>query len=382
MRLTKAVIHLERLHRNIALVRDKVGASRLICVPVKADAYGHGAVAVAQTALDAGAQYLAVATVAEGAELRNAGIGAPVLLLSLPAPEELGEMAACRLTPLVADAAFATFVADAAAKAGVQLPVHLKIDTGMGRIGCRPAEAASLAGFIASSRHLVLTGTATHLAASDSLADKDIRYTERQLDRFNDAIEMIRKVGVDPGIIHAAASGAVLLHENACFDMVRPGILLYGYAPSPGLAGRLPVQPLMELISGVSFIKLVRKGESVSYGRTWYAPEDTFVATIPAGYGDGLNRRLSGDHSLLIRGKRYPLIGRVCMDQCMVDLGRETSIERWETVIIFGSAPAFSAADIAEKLDTIPYEVTCTINKRVPRVFEKGLCQGMGTGDF
>jgi alanine racemase len=213
----------------------------------------------------------------------------------------------------------------------------------------------------------VYAGTATHLSVADSRTPEDIRYTKKQLSLFSQAVESIRAAGLDPGIVHAANSGAILLHEDACFDMVRPGILLYGYSPveKPPII----VEPVMELITRIVLIKTMRGGEAVSYGRTWTAAADTRVATIPVGYGDGLPRGLSGNFSVRIQCRFYPLAGRVCMDQCMVDLGNEANIRRWDEVTVFGGK-AQSAADIAAALRTIPYEITCNINKRVPRIYE------------
>jgi alanine racemase len=353
------------------MVRDRIGPGRRICVPVKADAYGHGAVPLARAALDAGASFLAVSTVEEGAELRDAGIDAPILLLSIPLPEELAGIVSCKLIPLVGDGDFVRDLAAAAERAGEPLTVHLKVDTGMGRIGCRPREAAELASCIAGFRTLKLGGIATHLAVSDSPDRAAVSDTKEQLARFTDAVEDIRRRGIDPGIVHAANTGAVAFHEDAWFDMVRPGILLYGYAPE-GAEAILPVQPVMELTTQIVFIKTVKKGETVSYGRTWTAERDTRIATIPVGYGDGLPRRLSGNFSVVVNGDRYPLAGRICMDQCMIDLGPElpgdAEIRRWDTVTVFGGT-ACSAGDIAAKLGTIPYEITCGVNKRVPRVY-------------
>jgi alanine racemase len=306
--------------------------------------------------------------VREGEELRAAGITAPVLLLSPPLPEELPEILAGELCPLVCDREFVRAAGQAAAALGKVLPVHLKIDTGMGRIGCRPGEAADLARYIRTFKGLSLTGTATHLAAADSPLEEDIRYTQNQLERFREAVEDIRAAGIDPGVVHAANSGAVVFHENAWFDMVRPGIVLYGYSPGGDSPRALPVEPVMEMRTRIVFIKEVKKGESLSYGRTWTAPRDTRIATLPAGYADGLPRALSGNHSVYIRGAPYPLVGRICMDQCLADLGPDSDIRRWEEAVLFGG-PAPGAADIALKLATIPYEITCHINRRVPRVY-------------
>ncbi|MDR1374546.1 MAG: alanine racemase [Treponema sp.] len=364
MRATRAIIHLDRFRRNIETVRDKVG-SRLICVPVKAGAYGHGALPMARAALEAGAGYLATATVEEGMELRAGGVTGPILLLSVPLIEEIPRLVSSGLIPLTADKEFAAAAAAAAGREGIRLPVHLKIDTGMGRIGCRPEEAAELGRYIQSLKSLEYAGTATHLAVSDSAADADTGYTRRQLARFGEAVESLKQAGVDPGIIHAANTGGVVFHRESWFDMVRPGILLYGYAPA---GSALQTEPVMELVSRITFIKTVRKGESVSYGRLWTAPEDRIIATIPLGYGDGFPRALSGNYQVYIRGRHYPLAGRICMDQCMIDLGTGTDIGRGEEVTVFGGA-APGAGYVAGLLGTIPYEITCNINKRVPRVY-------------
>ena len=352
----------------MAAARGKAGSRPKLCVSVKADAYGHGAVPVARCALEAGAEYLAVACVAEGAELRAAGIAAPILLFSQILPEELPEMVSLELTPFVSDEEFIERIAWAAAQAEKQIAVHLKVDTGMGRLGCRPEEAAALAAAIASRKSLTLGGVATHLSASDSLELGDMAYTKEQLRRFREAVASIRKAGIDPGLVHAANSGALVFHDEAFFDMIRPGIFLYGYSPAASVRGGLNAEPVMELRSAVVLVKQVKKGEAVSYGRTWTAPEDTLIGVIAAGYADGFPRLLSNDHSIRIRGKAYPLAGRICMDQCMVNLGAETDVRRGDEAVIFG--PGFiTAADIAKKLQTIPYEITCNINKRVPRVY-------------
>ncbi len=371
MHATRALIHLDLLRSNIAAVKAFVGGRR-ICFPVKADAYGHGAVPVASAALGAGVDFLAVATVQEGEELRRACIQAPIILLSLPSPEELPALIASRLTPMVADAAFARELDAAAAAAGTTLPIHLKIDTGMGRIGCRPENAPGFAAEVAALRSLRIEGTATHLAASDSRDGGDLAYTERQIDAFESTIAAIRAAGIDPGILHAANSGGVALHPRSWFDMVRPGLALYGYPPVDGLDGVLKVSPVMELESRLVFIKPVRAGESVSYGRIWTADRDTVIGTIPVGYADGLPRGLSNRLTVIVGGRAFPQVGRICMDQCMVDLGPDSSARKGDRVVLFGPGPGVpSAADLAREHGTIPYEITCGINKRVPRVYRE-----------
>ena len=369
MRATRAIIHLGNFRRNIEAARKKAGPRCKICVPVKANAYGHGAVALSRCALEAGAEYLAVAAVSEGAELRAAGINAPILLLSQALPEEVPELISLDLSPMVSDSDFIEEIAGAAKQAKKKVSLHLKVDTGMGRMGCRPEEAVVLAQKIAADKQLVLAGTATHLSVSDSLELGDIAYTKEQLRRFREVAASIKKAGIDHGMLHAANSGALVFHDEAFFDMIRPGIFLYGYSPAASVRGGLNSEPVMELRSAVVQIKKIKKGESVSYGRTWTAPEDTSIGVIPAGYADGFPRLLSNNHSILIRGRAYPLAGRICMDQCMVNLGPEPEVQRWDEATIFG--PGFTtAADIAAKLKTISYEITCNINKRVPRVYE------------
>jgi len=385
MRATRAIVHLDYFLRNFKAVRGRIGPETQICVPVKADAYGHGALEIARASLMAGASCLGVATVQEGAELKTGpfvpAVSVPILVFSQPLPSEIPEIIKHGLTPLVSDAEFIELLAKAAEEAKIRLPVHLKIDTGMGRMGCAPAEAPSLARQIDVCPSLEYAGTATHLAVSDSSAPEDMAYTKQQIAVFKKALEQIRAAGVDTGIVHAANSGAIVLHPEAWFDMVRPGIILYGYnlAVSNETAGEavlgespiepLEVQPVMELRTNVVLIKQVKKGETVSYGRTWTADRDTHIAVLPVGYADGLPRLASNDWQTVINGKTYPLVGRICMDQCMADLGAGTDIRRWDEASIFGG-PAPSAAVLAERTWTIPYEITCNINRRVPRIYE------------
>jgi len=366
---TIAVIHLDSFLGNINAVRTRIGRGRRICIPVKADAYGHGALEIAKTGLEAGAYCLGTASVTEGIELRKGGIKAPILLFSQPHPDEIPELVQARLTPFVSDAWFASTLNERSSAEGIKLPVHLKIDTGMGRLGCAPEEARALARRIAECAALELAGTATHFAVSDSTDERDRAYTQAQIARFKETVGAIRDAGINTGIVHAANSGAVIQYPDAWFDMVRPGILLYGYKTVEEKEPPLEVRPVMELRSVVSLIKKVKKGESVSYGRTWIASRDTFIAVLPAGYGDGLPRLASGKWQAVIGGKTYPLAGRVCMDQCCVDLGDEPDVRRWDEAVIFGGC-APDAAALAAVVETIPYEITCNINKRVPRVYE------------
>lgn len=384
MRATRAIIHLGNLQSNIAAIRRNLSPGTRLCIPVKADAYGHGATRVAVAAIRAGATHLAVASAQEGIDLREAGIVSPILSLSLPIPEEIPSIVENDLSPLVVDLEFIEELASVAKTMGKIVQVHLKIDTGMNRIGCSPENSLELAKVIAKHRNLELAGTATHLSVADSVAPDDVDYTRAQLARFDAALETFRKAGIDPGIVHAANSGAIAQFPESHYDMVRPGILVYGYPPSAELADRIPVQPVMELESRVVAMKKIEAGSSVSYGRTWTAAEDTWIGTLPVGYADGLARKLSPGLRVRIGDGLYPIVGRICMDQCMVDLGPDPWVQRWDRAVIFGpmdspnedrkgavsGTPTPSAETLAEILGTIPYEITCGINKRVPRVYD------------
>jgi len=374
---TRAIIHLDRFIGNFQAVKARIGQERRICVPVKANAYGHGALEIAKKSLEADAYCLGVATVEEGKELRNGGITAPILLFTQPNPTEIQDILTAGLIPFVSDEWYASALNEAAGK--IKLPVHLKIDTGMGRNGCPAEEVLALARYIDTCASLELAGTATHFAVSDSTDAEDIAYTKLQLSRFKEAVDVIKNAGIDPGIVHAANSGAVILHPDTWLDMVRPGILLYGYKNAeekdiPDFPFEtIKAQPVMELRTTVVMIKKIRKNETVSYGRIWTAPYDTNIAILAAGYADGLPLNASNKWQAVIGGKTYPIAGRICMDQCCADLGQESDVRRWDEAIIFGGC-AQDAAALAEATGTIPYEITCNINKRVPRVYEANYC--------
>lgn len=383
MRPTFARIHLGNLEHNLSLIRSKISAQSRMCVAVKADAYGHGAVVCARKALEAGADFLAVAAVSEGVELRKAGITCPVLLLSLCAPDEIGQAVENSLTPLVFDREYIRLFADEAARLGVRdFPVHLAVDTGMGRIGCYPDETGETAEIIQDTRTLSLGGVCTHFSAADSLLAADVDYTARQYDRFLLAVDNIRKRGIDPGIRHCANSAVTLCHPQMHLDMCRPGIIVYGYYPGQvdrsyfeAMGEKQFLKPVMELVSRVAAVRAFRREGCVSYGRTWTADKDTVMAILPIGYGDGLFRRMNQTPAGLkvaINGNQYPVRGRICMDQCMVELGEESGVKRWDEAVIFGpkeSGAAASAQEIADATGTISYEITCGVSKRVPRIY-------------
>ncbi|MGP1438213.1 MAG: alanine racemase [Treponema sp.] len=371
MRPTKAIIHLDNLQHNIREVKKRLNENVKICLAVKADAYGHGAVHSSVAAIRSGVTHLAVASVQEGIELRNAGIIAPIISLSIPSLDEAKDIVLNNIQPLVVDEEYIEQLNNVAFSLNKKAGVHLKVDTGMARIGCKGDEVTRLAKKINEKGNLHLEGVATHFAVSDSKNTDDISFTEKQISIFKKAIANIQNEGIRIPLIHASNSGAVLFQKEQ-FDMVRIGLLAYGYSPFDEEICEIDLKPVMELLTEVVFIKKVEKGESVSYGRTWVCPKDTYIATLPIGYADGLSRSLSSKLKVRIGSSFYPIVGRICMDQCMVDIGAEPSVKRWDEVCVFGPSNGIknnSAKDVANYAGTICYEITSNINKRVPRVY-------------
>lgn len=365
MRNTAVIIYIDHFIHNIQQVRNLVGPSVKICASVKADAYGHGAVALARAAERAGIDFLGIACPEEGAELRNAGIRLPLLMYGLCLPEDIPRVVDLEISAIVADAAGIEGFARSAARQKKVARLHLKIDTGMGRIGCLPEQALSLAKQIASSPHLILEGLATHFPISD---EADRSFTQRQIQQFLGIVNQIEKESIRPPLLHASNSGGILQYPEANLSMVRPGILLYGYFPSREVPRTLSLKPVMELKASVLFLKKVPPGTPISYGCTYRTHETTTIATIGAGYADGYPRSLSNKGRVLIRNRCYPIVGRVTMDQIMVDVGKDPEVERYDEAILFGPNPLGpSAEEVAELAGTITYEITCGINRRIPR---------------
>lgn len=360
---TRAIVDLDAITQNMRGIRNRVG-DRLVLAAVKANAYGHGVVPVSQHLERLGlADALGVATVPEGIELREAGVSLPILKLShCIAADELAAAVAHDITPTVVDAP----TIDAVAAAGGRR-VHLKIDTGMRRIGADPHEAVELARRI-DDASLELEGVFTHLPVSDSPAGDD--FTRQQLATFHAAVDAVTASRGPVELVHASNSGAVLGHELDGLTMVRPGVIVYGYHPDAECVRSITLRPAMELHSQVSFVKRVEAGQSVGYGRTWMAPQDTWVATVPVGYADGYSRRMSNRGRMVIDGRAYPVVGRVCMDQTMVDLGPgPTCVRPGDNVVVLGAEDAggMGIEEAAGVMDTIPYEVTCLIAARATR---------------
>ena len=363
-----AVVDLEAIAGNVKGVRARVGPSVKIMAVVKADAYGHGAVEVSRAALEAGADWLGVAIPEEGAELRRAGLQAPILVLGPTPPDQADLVAAFDLDQTLPSLQLAQALSRSASERGRRIGVHLKVDTGMGRIGVPPSEAVAFAKRILLLPGLDLRGLMTHLATADE-ADKT--HALAQLKLLREVDEALRREGIQGLLRHAANSAAVLDLPEAFLDLVRPGIMLYGYYPSKAVSHSVPLRPALSFIAQVAYLKEVPEGTGISYGRTFVALKPLKVATLPLGYADGYSRLLSNRGEVLIRGRRAKVIGRVCMDMVMVDVTDIPGVEVGDEAVIYGrqGEEAISVDEVAEGLGTISYELLSLISKRVPRIY-------------
>ena len=371
LRATRAVINLNNLKHNIRAFRNYVSDKTAIMAVVKADGYGHGASVIAPIALKHGASWLGVAFVEEGVLLREKGLTAPILVLN-PAFNNQAELYfSHNLTPTIFTMETAKFFSALAEKNNYRLKFHLKVDTGMGRVGVFPYDKAeAFLGQVMKLPNLTCSGLYTHFATAD---ETDKEYAKKQLTRFLYLTNKLKSKGICPPLIHAANSAATMELPETWLDMIRLGISMYGHYPSKEVdKGNVCLKPLMTLKSKVSFKKIVPAGSCISYGCTFITKKETPVATVPLGYGDGYSRLLSNKAHVLIRGKRHPVIGRICMDQFMVDISAEPEIKEGDEVVLFGEQKeAFiGVEELADLIGTINYEVLCAVGKRVPRVYK------------
>jgi alanine racemase len=363
-------VDLDAVRDNVAVLREVAAPAELLAV-VKANGYGHGAVPVSRAALDAGASWLGVARVEEGEQLRAAGIDAPVMLLSEPAPRVASRVVEAALTPVVYTGFGIDGLVKATADAGRTSPldVHLKVDTGMHRVGCAPDDALAVARSIAGHDELTLAGVCTHLAVAD---EPENPYTGEQLARFERVLAELDAAGLRPPLVHAANSAGLLAEPRARYDLVRVGIACYGLPPAPALAGRAELRPALSLRARVTLVKTLPPGTHVSYGLRSAVGETGRVATVPAGYADGVPRNLGlVGGEVLVRGRRRPIVGVVTMDQLLVDLG-DVPAEPGDEVVLIGRQgdDEITATEWAGRLGTISYEVVTGIGARVPRTYD------------
>jgi len=358
---------------NVAHICEVVAPS-VVCAVVKADGYGHGAVPVARAAVAGGAGHLGVALAEEGHELRQAGVDVPVIVLSEPAPEAMRLVVEDKLTPTIyTERGLAALLGAVAAQdRAAAVPLHLKVDTGMHRVGASPAYVLELARAVVANPVLALEGLYTHLAVADDPADP---YTQEQLASFDGVIGALAAGGTRPFLLHAANSAGALVHPGSRYQMVRPGIAIYGLAPASSMRGHPSVRPLRPALSfkaEVSYAKEVAAGEGLSYGLRYRLSASSVIATVPVGYADGAPRRLSEvGGQVLIGGHRRPIAGSVTMDQILVDCGPGAGVKAGDEVVLIGRQgdEEVTAWEWAERLGTIAYEVTCALSPRLPRIY-------------
>jgi alanine racemase len=367
-RPTAAHIDLAALEHNYREV-VRCAEGRKVLVVVKARAYGHGAATVARRLLEQGADMLGVAIVEEGRELREAGIDAQVLVMGPLFPEQAATVVALRLTPAVYSMPFALALSEAARERKTRVSVHVKIDTGMGRIGIPPETAPDFIADLQRLGNIDAEGLMTHFADAD-LRDK--AFASRQMDRFEALLKTLDDRGTRIPLRHAANSAAVLDFRRALFTMVRPGLMLYGYNPLEAGLDKADLMPVLSLVTRIAFLKNVPAGVPISYGRTFTTRRESLIATLPVGYADGYSRGLSNKGEALVRGARAPIVGRVCMDMCMIDVTGIAGVREGDEVALIGGQgkERITADELAEKTGTISYEVLCGISARVPRIYD------------
>lgn len=367
-RWARVVVDLDAVAHNVRTLKARTRPGTLFMAVVKADGYGHGAVQIARAVLKAGADRLGVATVDEAIELREAGIDSPLQLLSEPPASAIDLVVEHDLIPTVMTPAFARALSRAAVAAGCEARFHLKVDTGMNRIGVRTEDAPVVASEIASLPGLRMEGVFTHFATADVVGDWDF---ETQVARFVEVVARMRDEGVSSVIVHACNSAGTILHPEAHFDMVRCGIAIYGLHPAPSTYGAIDLRPAMSVVARVTLVKRIGIGEGVSYGLTWRAAAPATIATLPLGYADGVHRLLSNRMEVLVGGVRCAQVGRVCMDQLMVEVPRNQKVSAGDEAVLIGTQgeQRILMDELAEAAETINYELACALGMRMPRVY-------------
>ena len=371
-RPTRIVVDLDAIAHNLGAVRARTGVP--VMAVVKANAYGHGLVPVARHLESLGVEQLGVAFLEEGIALRQAGVRIPILVMGGIFGPQAAQFIAHDLEATVSSLDKLRQVEAAAEAAGRKATVQLKIDTGMERIGVHSYSAGPFIEAAVASRWCTLKGVYSHLACAD---DPESGMTALQVERFAEACAHFERLGAPMPLRHLANSGGVLHFPETWLDMVRPGIVLYGVLPDPASRATIDLRPALSLLSQVVYFKVVKAGRPVSYGATWAPPEDTRVVTVPIGYGDGWPRALSSRGEVLVRGARHPVVGRICMDQFMVDIGRGSAFNEDEVVLLGRQGgEAIRVEDVAAAAGTIPYELLTGLNLRIPRHYLRGAGAG------
>ena len=371
-RPTYVEVDLQRLAENFNAIRNGLGSSTKILAVVKADAYGHGAVPIARTLCEQGADFLGVATVEEGVELRCAGVEVPLLVLSGLTSSQIPQLVASGLTPVLFDFETTEDLYRFARDAGKKIGIHVKIDTGMGRLGILPNQVESfLQALKKMEPFLIFEGLLSHFASADG---EGMAQTEDQIRIFGEILHQVQQAGFHP-IPHIANSAAILQRLPFSDLLVRPGLLLYGYVPSSHLEGIVSVRPILSWKTQILSIREVPQGFSVSYGGSFVTRRRSRLAVLPVGYADGYPRSLSNCAEVLVRGRRVPIVGRVCMDLTMIDLTEIPEAQTGDEVALIGEqgGECLTAHEIAQWSHTISYEILCGIGRRVPRHYKESL---------
>jgi len=373
-----AQINLNHIEHNIHYIRNIVAPKTKIMAVVKADAYGHGSIPVSRVLLENGADMLAVTTIDEALELRDAGFDVPILILSPVFDDAISRAVANNITLTVFDLATAQQISEAAALAGRTAKLHIKLDTGMSRVGFPCTEnstenraIAEEIAQIATLPHINVEGIFTHFAKAD---EADRSFTDLQFSRFSAMCSLLEEMGIHIPIHHVCNSAATIKFPEYHLDMVRCGIILYGSAPSDEMEGMADIRPVMDFKARVSNVKIVPEGTALSYGGTYVAPAKQKIATISVGYADGYSRILSNRAQVIINGQKAPIAGNVCMDQCMAEVSHIPDIKIGDEVIIFGTDGnnTITVESVAKLIDTINYEIVCSVTRRVPRAYIQG----------
>lgn len=369
-RSTRAVIDLGAIEYNLTQIGNLVGEDAEILAVVKADAYGHGAERVARLCERAGVAMLGVALVKEGLELRQAGIKLPILIQCCTTENEVKTILENDLIPTITSSEDARRISDAASKLGIIAVIHVDIDTGMGRIGFASEDAAEEIIRVAQLPGLQIDGIYTHFSSSEMANDP---YTLRQLRQFKDIVEKLSSHGIRPRRLHAANSGAVINYPLSHLTLIRPGLILYGVYPQVKLRQKIDLQPALRLETSIVFLKTIRPGTSLGYGRSFVADKPMQIATANVGYADGYPWRLSNNAKVIVRGKSVPVVGRVSMDQVLIDVTDVPDVKTGDIITLLGkdNSERITAEDMAEWAGTIPYEILCGIGKRVPREYKE-----------
>lgn len=361
-------VDLGALKRNAGKVKDYLGENTGMMAVIKQSAYGHGLIPVAQALSKEGVNFFGVGSIEEAIALRKKGLKEPILVLTAVLPEFADYFIDYKIIPTIVDMTFAQKMNRLAQKKNKEAAVHIKIDTGMGRLGIHYKDAYHFIGELSRLKNLGLEGLYTHFPAADS----DFEFTRRQIDIFSKFINQLQTENIQFKYYHCANSAAIARHKDAHFNLVRPGLILYGITPA--LNSGLDVEAVLSLKSKVVFVKKIAKGMSVSYGRTFVAKKPTCIATVAVGYADGYPWALSNNAKVIIRGETFKLAGRVCMDHIMIDIGNRQDIKAGDEVTLIGEEAGgkVSAGDLADWAKTIPYEIVSRLSLKIPRIYKDG----------